>query len=94
MSENSMHVRTNEVSEDFIGERRLWTAVLVQAVEDWRNGTLRARREAQEFLFEGGADFERVCAGAGIDPASLSARLLKIGMKISTQGPLPRALAA
>jgi hypothetical protein len=41
----------NNVTEELISERRLWTAVLVNAVEDWRGGTLRARREAQEFLF-------------------------------------------
>ena len=26
------------VTEDCISERRLWTAVVVTAVEDWRNG--------------------------------------------------------
>jgi hypothetical protein len=29
------------VTEELIGDRRLWTAVLVSAVEDWRNGSLR-----------------------------------------------------
>jgi hypothetical protein len=50
----------------------LWTAVIVMAVEDWRNGSLRARREAQSFLFEDNADFQAVCASAGLDPATLS----------------------
>jgi hypothetical protein len=61
---------TNEISEGFIAERRLWTAVLVMAVEDWRNGSLRSKRAAQQFLFEDDRDFEEVCAGAGLDPAS------------------------
>jgi hypothetical protein len=47
------------VTEDCISERRLWTAVVVTAVEDWRNGSLRARREAQSFLFEDNTDFQR-----------------------------------
>jgi hypothetical protein len=34
------------VTQELISKRRLWTAVLVHAVEDWRSGTLRARREA------------------------------------------------
>lgn len=29
------------VTEDLIGENRLWTAVLVKAVEDWTFGTIR-----------------------------------------------------
>lgn len=57
----------NRVTEELISERRLWTAVLVNAaaVEDWRGGTPRVQREAQEFVFESDADFEMVCAGAG-----------------------------
>ena len=73
------------VTEDCIAERRLWTAVVV-AVEDWRNGSLRAGREAQSFLFEDNADFQAVCASAGLDPATLRARLLKIGQRVHTQG--------
>jgi hypothetical protein len=40
------------VTEELISARRLWLAVILNAVEDGRNGTLRACREAQEFLFE------------------------------------------
>jgi hypothetical protein len=50
-----------DVTEDCISERRLWTAVVAMAVEDWRNGSLRARREAQSFLLDDNADF-RPCA--------------------------------
>jgi hypothetical protein len=78
----------NNVTEELISARRLWTAVLVNAVEDWRRGTLRARREAQEFLFESDADFEMVCAGAGLDAGDFRARLLKIGHRIEMDGPL------
>jgi hypothetical protein len=74
------------VTEDLIAERRLWTAVVVNAVEDWKTGTLRARREAQQFLFENQQDFELVCAGAGLDPGDIRSRLLKIGHMIDFDG--------
>jgi hypothetical protein len=70
------------VTEELIGERRLWTAVVIVAVEDWRNGTLRSRREAQRFLFEDDEDLKAVCAAAGLDPSSLRAKLLKIGHRV------------
>ena len=82
------------VTEDCISDRRLWTAVVVMAVEDWRNGSLRARREAQSFLFEDNADFQAVCASAGLDPATLRARLLKIGQRVHMHGPYLQRMAA
>jgi hypothetical protein len=69
----------NTVTEELISARRLWTAVLINAVEDWRNGTLRARREAQEFLFDNDEDFEMVCTAAGLDSNDFRNRLLKVG---------------
>jgi hypothetical protein len=84
----------NQVTEDLIGENRLWTAVVVNAIEDWRFGTLRARREAQAFLFDDHADFEIVCARAGLDPQSFRSKLLKIGRRIEMHGPLTLAQAA
>lgn len=73
---------SNTVTEGMIAERRLWTAVLVNAVEEWRRGNLRERREAQQFLFEDNDDFATVCAGAGLNPESMRTQLLKIGRKI------------
>lgn len=86
----------SEVTEDFISERRLWTAVLTKAIEDWKSGTLRARREAQRFLFDDSRDFAQVCAGAGIDPESFRSKLLKIGQRIAMTNPAlhPRSFAA
>ena len=84
----------SEVTEDCIAERQLWTAVVTQAIEDWRMGTLRARREAQKFLFEDHADFANACAGAGLDPDSLRSKLLKIGRKIQMEGCWSESLAA
>jgi hypothetical protein len=71
-------------------ERRLWLAVLMQAVEDWRGGTLRARRTAQSFLFETTSDFDTVCTNAGLDADNLRSKLLKIGSKVQAQGPWAR----
>jgi len=85
---------TNEISEGFIPERRLWAAVLVMAVEDWRNGSLRAKRAAQEFLFEDDRDFEEVCAGAGLDPATFRSKLLKVRRRVAMHGLLPGVNAA
>jgi hypothetical protein len=75
-----------------LGERRLWLAVVVQAVEEWRNGTLRNRRKAQEFLFDHQQDFEVVCANAGLDPENLRTKLLKVGRIVNAHNawsPLP-----
>lgn len=79
---------------DSVGERTLWLAVVMQAIEEWRNGTLRNRRLAQEFLFDDSKDFQAVCANAGLDADNLRSRLLKMGRKVNAAGPLLRPLAA
>ncbi len=84
----------DSITEDFIGERRLWTAVIVKAVEDWRDGSLRARREAQKFLFDDDEDFQRVCAAAGLEPDSFRVKLLKVGHRVEQTGPWIQPLAA
>ena len=82
MSTSAQVSSQEAVTEELIGERRLWTAVVIMAVEDWRNGTLRSQREAQRFLFENDKDFNAVCASAGLDPSSLRSKLLKIGHRV------------
>lgn len=57
------------------GERRLWVAVLTKAIEDWRSGTGRSRKDAQRFLFQDTDHFNRVCVCAGQDPGPLRAKL-------------------
>jgi len=97
MDARAMQVRQTyqtEVTEECIAERRLWLAVIALAMEDWRFGTLRARREAQRFLFDDTYDFDCVCARAGLDPDSLRSKLVKIGRKIELEGPWERPLAA
>jgi hypothetical protein len=78
----------NTVTEELISERRLWTAVLVHEVEDWRSGTLRARREAQDFLFNNDKDFETVRSSAGLDWSDFRVRLSKIGLQVQIEGSL------
>jgi|SRR5579871_3804307 len=74
--------REAQGGDDAHSERRLWTAVIIMAVEDWCSGNMRARREAQQFLFEDSNDFQEVCSAAGLDPSSLRAKLLRIGHKV------------
>ena len=62
----------------FDPERRLWTAVLLQAVQDWQSMSARSRREAEVFLFNSDADFETVCQSAGIDAGSFQSRLKRL----------------
>jgi hypothetical protein len=92
--EKNQSVRNEHSAPELIAERRLWTAVIVHAVEDWLSGTLRDRREAQKFLFEDNTDFTQVCACAGIDPSSFRAKLLRVGRRVEMQGPLTTPLAA
>jgi hypothetical protein len=80
-------------TEGPLGERRLWLAVVIQAVEEWRGGSLRNRRKAQEFIFAH-QDFNVVCANAGLDASNLRSKLLKIGRMVSVQGPLAHPMAA
>ena len=84
----------NTITEESIGEHRLWTAVIVKAVEDWRFGTTRKRHEAQKFLFESARDFEMVCGRAGLDSSCLSKKLLKLGRKLEPQLHFIHPLAA
>jgi hypothetical protein len=61
-------------------------AVIVTAIEDWRSGTLRARRDAQTFLFDGDSDFNEVCARAGLDAATFRGKLMRIGSRVEMEG--------
>jgi hypothetical protein len=84
----------NAVTEEVISERRLWTAGLVNAVSDWRTGTLRAQREAQDFLFNDDQDFAMVCSAAGLDWSDFRMRLARVGRQVQMEGALNLAIAA
>jgi hypothetical protein len=70
----------NAVTEEMISARRLWTAVLLNAVEDWRNGSLRAR-------------LEMVCTAAGLDSNDFRNRLSKIGQRVEARVPFSFSFA-
>jgi hypothetical protein len=58
--------------------QKLWRAVIASTVEEWVNGPLRKKREAEEFLFSNNQDYRTVCYSAGINPENLRGRLEKI----------------
>ena len=67
-----------EVNSTECSGRRLWTAVLLQAIEDWQSGNARRKHEAEKFLFESSTDFDRVCTAAGLAPGSVLRKLQRI----------------
>ena len=70
----------NATSDDLkeFSERRLWAAVLLQALEDWDSVNSRHRVEAEQFFFKSPEDFARVCRGAGLAPSGVLSRLEKM----------------
>jgi hypothetical protein len=75
-----------------LSERRLWIAVLLQALEDWKSNNMRRRSEAEKFLFENEVDFARVCLAAGLAPESVLTRLRR--MKDCLPAPIRLSWAA
>jgi len=59
-------------------ETRLWQAVILSAVEDWVSGRLRAKRQAEAYLFEDQTDFPLVCQSAGMDVDQLRSKLNRL----------------
>jgi hypothetical protein len=58
--------------------QKLWCAVIAGIVEEWVNGPLRKKCEAEQYLFNDNQDYRTVCYSAGINPESLRGRLEKI----------------
>jgi hypothetical protein len=63
---------------DASAEIRLWHAVISSTVNEWVHGPLRRKREAEQYLFDDGSDFNLVCILSGMDPKRLRARLVKV----------------
>lgn len=57
------------------GARRLWSAVLLQALEDWQSASLGRHAEAEKFLFQNKKDLASVCQSAGLEFSSVASRL-------------------
>jgi hypothetical protein len=80
-------------SHDHDPERRLWTAVLLQAVMDFQSHNMRARREAEIFLMERPADLEAICHRAGMNPVAFQSKLRRLSRSKPLAG-LPRMVMA
>jgi len=74
--EAANNAKENHVEE--FSERRLWAAVLLQALEDWSSANARHRAEADRFFFGCPEDFARVCRGAGLAPSGVLERLRRM----------------
>jgi len=68
----------HDVEVEETAEQKLWRAVIASTVEEWVNGPLRQKREAEQFLFSDNQDYRTVCFSAGINPEDLRGRLEKI----------------
>lgn len=73
----------DQSSESPIGLRRMWSAVLLQALEDWQSTSLTRKLQAEKFLFQSQNDLASVCRSAGLDPRYVAAKLER--MKQSAQ---------
>ncbi len=59
-------------------EVRLWQAVIVTTIQEWISGPLRAKRQAEDYLFKDPTDFALVCQSAGMDVGRLRAQLTRL----------------
>lgn len=64
--------------ERSVAEVHLWRAVIFAAIQEWRFGPLRRKRQAEDYLFQDDLDFVFVCQSAEIDVGQLRARLAKL----------------
>ena len=62
-------------SETENGVRRMWCAVILQAIEDWQSKSLGRQSEAEKFFFQNQNDFAAVCRNAGLNPSSVVSKL-------------------
>jgi hypothetical protein len=59
-------------------ENRMWRVVIARTIQDWLSKPLRAKREAERYLFENSADLSWVCESAGIEVEKLRNCLNKV----------------
>jgi len=79
---------------DYNPERRLWVAVLLQAVLDFQSNNARAQREAEKFLLQSPADLEAVCHRAGLNPSVFQSKLSRLSRAKPIAGIARMVLAA
>jgi hypothetical protein len=80
-----MNANVTELEADrgSVGESRLWQAVIVSAILDWKSGPLRLKCRAGDYLFRDETDFPLICHLAGMDPGHLRAKLRKLRGQVS-----------
>jgi hypothetical protein len=64
--------------EPLTTENRIWRVAIARTIQDWLSKPLRAKREAERYLFENSSDLSWVCESAGIDVEQLRNRLNKV----------------
>jgi hypothetical protein len=74
-----------QAETEVAAEETLWRAVIASTIDEWMNGPLRKKREAEQYLFMDAHDFPFVCQNAGMDAATLRERL----RRLSTKGVAP-----
>ena len=79
---------------DYDPERRLWVAVLLQAVLDFQSNNARAQREAEKFLLQSPTDLEAVCHRAGLNPSVFQSKLSRLSRAKPILGIARMVLAA
>lgn len=64
--------------EPLTTEKRMWRVVIARTILDWLSKPLRAKREAERYLFENSTDLSWVCEAAGIEVEQLRICLNKV----------------
>ncbi len=67
--------RAEQHTDAQIGARRMWCAVILQAIEDWQSNSLGRQSEAERFFFQSKKDFAAVCRNAGLNASSVISQL-------------------
>jgi len=62
----------------FVPEHRLWSAVIVNTVQEWLSGPLGLSQPAEQYLFHDEKDFPWVCESAGMNADRLRSRLVRM----------------
>jgi hypothetical protein len=81
-----------------MGEKRLWQAVILSTIQEWLCGPLRAKRQAEHYLFGDKSELAAVCRSAGMDVGRLRERLTHLrndrkSAKAPSDGPVSALFA-
>jgi hypothetical protein len=82
------------MAQEQFTDRGLWTAVLLQAMDDWKSGNRKLQKEAEKFFFDSASDFAMVCRAAGLEAAAVLNRLQKMRKSAQVRSNYDLSLAA